>query len=129
MMSTYYFSQMCKEGEESDPKFLYRAVDRLSEWKHEPQVIRYRIQKETECGCWIVFRENPSGKKFVCFKFQNGHETKKRFAERTIEDAKQAYLFRKLRQHRIIASRLVTCERRIFASGGTVPVIQRGLFL
>lgn len=63
----------------------------------------YPIKKETPCGCWIsVWGEK---KKFVL------NNTHKKFAARTIEEAKISYLKRKEKQVAILETKLSIAKR------------------
>jgi hypothetical protein len=71
------------------PEYLYRYEALHGEYEYDAKLIlqRYRILKETPKGCWV---ENYT---------QNGrwvsNTSRKRFAHRTTEEAREAYRYRK----------------------------------
>jgi len=106
----------------SENKYLYRyesyrnvscdEYDTVYRGSMKMKLYTYNIIKETKCGCWIftgyhlvnrILESKDVSKEYQ--KFVN-LTCNKKFACRTIEDAKESFIARKKRQIRILTSQL-----------------------
>lgn len=109
-------------------KYLYRFYDvqysagcdefgnDLGPGRVEVYIMQFPIHKETPCGAWIVQESWLSGPNEVplreALKFVNLKANKK-FACRTVAEAKESFLARKKRQIRILNSQIERAKKAI----------------